>query len=307
MFCYQCEQTARGEGCGKSGVCGKAAGRGRPAGSAGLRPDGDGAGRRRGAKRPASATARRMSLSARPFFATVTNVDFDPERLAPLIRRAAALRDALLGKLRAAGVAADFPDAAVKFSPANDLPGLVAQGEAHGIRSYPAADADILSLKHTLLYGIKGLAAYADHALILGQEDEAIFAFLHEALAALLRREAGSGRGAGARHEMRPGEPPGDGAPGCGQHRGLRPSDAHKGAARGEEGEGDSCLRARPEGSRRAAETDRGEGDQRLYPRRDAARPRLSGAQEIRPSFTVTTGRPGRTRRRSSPPSPGRS
>jgi len=119
-------------------------------------------------------------------FATVTNVDFDPERLTPLIRRAAVLRDEMIKKLRTAGVSSDFPDAAVKFSPANDLPGLVAQGEAHGIRSYPAANADILSLKHTLLYGIKGLAAYADHALILGQEDEAIFAFLHEALASLL-------------------------------------------------------------------------------------------------------------------------
>jgi hydroxylamine reductase len=119
-------------------------------------------------------------------FATVTNVDFDPERLTPLIRRAAVLRDEMIKKLRTAGVPSDFTDAAVKFSPANDLPGLVAQGEAHGIRSYPAANADILSLKHTLLYGIKGLAAYADHALILGQEDEAIFAFLHEALASLL-------------------------------------------------------------------------------------------------------------------------
>jgi hydroxylamine reductase len=118
-------------------------------------------------------------------FATVTNVDFDPERLAPLIRRAAALRDEWLGKLRAAGVAADFPGDAVKFSPANDLPGLIAQGEAHGVCTYPAANADILSLKHTLLYGIKGLAAYADHALILGQEDEAVFAFLYEALVSL--------------------------------------------------------------------------------------------------------------------------
>ncbi|MDP3177552.1 MAG: hydroxylamine reductase, partial [Spirochaetaceae bacterium] len=185
MFCYQCEQTARGEGCDKSGVCGK-------------RPDVaalqdllvyalTGMSQVAVAAQKAGIRDRAADIFAcEALFATVTNVDFDPERLALLIRRAAALRDALLGKLRAAGVAADFSDAAVKFSPANDLPGLVAQGEAHGIRSYPAANADILSLKHTLLYGIKGLAAYADHALILGQEDEAIFAFLHEALASLL-------------------------------------------------------------------------------------------------------------------------
>ncbi|MDO9228636.1 MAG: hydroxylamine reductase [Syntrophales bacterium] len=185
MFCYQCEQTARGEGCDKSGVCGK-------------RPDVaalqdllvyalTGMSQAAVAAQKAGIRDRAADVFVcEALFATVTNVDFDPERLAPMIRRAAALRDELLGKLRAAGIAADFPDAAVKFSPANDLPGLVAQGEAHGIQSYPVANADILSLKHTLLYGIKGLAAYADHALILGQEDEAIFAFLHEALASLL-------------------------------------------------------------------------------------------------------------------------
>jgi hydroxylamine reductase len=184
MFCYQCEQTVKGIACDKSGVCGK-------------QPDVAAlqdllvyalTGMSQVAVAAQKAGIRNRAADVfvcEALFATVTNVDFDPERLAPLIRRAATLRDALLGKLRAAGVAADFPDAAVKFVPASDLPGLVAQGEAHGIQAYPAADADILSLKHTLLYGIKGLAAYTDHALILGQEDEAIFAFLHEALASL--------------------------------------------------------------------------------------------------------------------------
>ena len=184
MFCYQCEQTARGEGCDKSGVCGK-------------KPDVaalqdllvyalTGLAQVAVAAQKAGIRDRATDVFVcEALFATVTNVDFDPERLAPLIRRAAALRDEWLGKLRAAGVAADFPGDAVKFSPANDLPGLIAQGEAHGVCSYPAANADILSLKHTLLYGIKGLAAYADHALILGQEDEAVFAFLYEALVSL--------------------------------------------------------------------------------------------------------------------------
>ena len=185
MFCYQCEQTVKGIACDKSGVCGK-----QPDVSAlqdllvyaltGMSQ--------------AAIVAQKAGIHDRAagvfaceaLFATVTNVDFDPERLAPMIRKAATLRESLLGKLRTAGTVADFSGDAVKFSPANDLPGLVAQGEAHGIKSYPSANADILSLKHTLLYGIKGLAAYADHALVLGQEDEAIFAFLHEALAALV-------------------------------------------------------------------------------------------------------------------------
>jgi len=119
-------------------------------------------------------------------FATLTNVDFDPTRFQILINRAAALRDGLLQKLRAAGVSTNFPSGAATIKPAADLAGLIVQGEKVGIRSYPAADPDILSLKHTLLFGLKGMAAYADHALILGQEDEAIFAFLHEGLAAIL-------------------------------------------------------------------------------------------------------------------------
>ncbi|MBU2262619.1 MAG: hydroxylamine reductase, partial [Proteobacteria bacterium] len=185
MFCYQCEQTARGEGCGKSGVCGK-------------KPDVAALQdlliyALTGLAQAAAAAAGRAGIRDREadvfaceaLFATVTNVDFDPERFPSLIRKAAALRDAMLEKLRAAGVETDFPGEAVKFSPANDLPGLVAQGEAHGIQSYPAANADILSLKHTLLYGLKGMAAYVDHALILGREDETVFAFLHEGTAAL--------------------------------------------------------------------------------------------------------------------------
>jgi hydroxylamine reductase len=61
----------------------------------------------------------------------------------------------------------------------------VKQGEQLGIKSIPAPDADALSLKHILLFGIKGVAAYADHAQILGQEDEKVYAFIHEALAAM--------------------------------------------------------------------------------------------------------------------------
>ena len=61
---------------------------------------------------------------------------------------------------------------------------MLRQAEAVGLKSYPAADPDVLSLKHTLLFGIKGVCAYADHAQILGQEDDKVYAFVHEGLAA---------------------------------------------------------------------------------------------------------------------------
>ncbi|MHB8907713.1 MAG: hydroxylamine reductase [Syntrophales bacterium] len=185
MFCYQCEQTAKGEGCEKAGVCGKL-------------PDVAalqdllvyvmmGLGQAATAARKAGIDDHAADVfTCEALFATLTNVDFDPARFLTFIHRAAALRDGLLDKLRAAGVSADFPGGAATLKPAADLPGLILQGEAVGIRTYPAADPDILSLKHTLLFGLKGMAAYADHALILGKEDKAIFAFLHEGLAAIL-------------------------------------------------------------------------------------------------------------------------
>jgi len=192
MFCYQCEQTVKGIACDTSGVCGK-------------QPDVaalqdllvyalTGLAQAAVAARKAGIRDRSADVfTCEALFATITNVDFDPDRFLPLIGRAAAMRDALLEKLRTAGARIDPSGEALTFKPADGLPGLIAHGEEHGIQSYPAADADILSLKHTLLYGIKGLAAYADHALILGQEDEAVFAFLHEALAALVDPKPGLG------------------------------------------------------------------------------------------------------------------
>ena len=53
-----------------------------------------------------------------------------------------------------------------------------------GIQSYPALNADILSLKHIILFGMRGIAAYMDHTRILGKEDDTMYAFLHEWLAA---------------------------------------------------------------------------------------------------------------------------
>jgi hydroxylamine reductase len=63
---------------------------------------------------------------------------------------------------------------------------MVAQGEAVGVMADESLNADIRSLRELLIYGVKGLAAYADHARILGQEDEAVYAFIHEAMAATL-------------------------------------------------------------------------------------------------------------------------
>jgi len=184
MFCNQCEQTAKGTGCTKIGVCGKNeevadlqdlliyameglalyAHEGRQHGIVDEATD---------------------HFTMEAVFSTLTNVDFDPQRFVVLINRAVELRDAMKEKVAAAGGQTDFDVDATTFSPADSLEGLAAQGlETHLI---PTLDDDenIRSLKQTLLYGLKGIAAYADHAWILGKHDDAVAAFVYEALAAL--------------------------------------------------------------------------------------------------------------------------
>jgi hydroxylamine reductase len=82
----------------------------------------------------------------------------------------------------------DFSDAAATLKPAATLEEMVKQGEGVGIKSDPEPNADIHALKWTLTFGIKGVAAYADHARILGQEDDSVYAFIHEGLAATLNK-----------------------------------------------------------------------------------------------------------------------
>ena len=184
MFCYQCEQTAKGEACTKGGVCGK------PHDVATLQ---DLLIHALIGLSTAATEARRMGIvdreadvfTVKALFSTLTNVNFDAERFVALIGQAVKTRDSLIGKVKAAGGSLGPAADALAFKPAGTLEGLVAQGESVGLQSYPAASADILSLKHTLLFGTKGIAAYADHAQILGQEDPAVFAFVHEALASL--------------------------------------------------------------------------------------------------------------------------
>jgi hydroxylamine reductase len=184
MFCYQCEQTAKGTGCTVLGVCGK-----QPEVAAlqdlllytlmGLSQVAV-AGRKVGVSDPDVNV-----FTVKAAFSTLTNVDFDPKRFLALIAEAAGKRDQLKAKVKAAGGKIDFSGEASTFVPKTRLEELIKQAEPVGLKSYPAATPDILSLKHTVLFGIKGVSAYADHALILGQQDDWVFAFVHEGLAAI--------------------------------------------------------------------------------------------------------------------------
>ncbi len=188
MFCYQCEQTFKGAGCTIQGVCGK-----KPEVAAlqdlliytliGLSQ--------------VALVGRKFNLNdeninrftVKAAFSTLTNVDFDPDRFFKLIHEAVFLRDNLKQRIENYGENHDLNEGPAVFIPSSDLNELVNQGNEYGIKSYPAGSPDILSLKHTVLYGIKGVCAYTDHALILGREDDRVYKFVHEGLAAIFRTD----------------------------------------------------------------------------------------------------------------------
>ena len=178
MFCYQCEQTAQGKGCTQLGVCGK-----NPEVAAlqdlliyalkGLSLVAV-EGRKRGIY---DREIDRFVCKAT--FSTLTNVNFDPERIVELIWKTVAYREQL-NKL----VNAKLPEGPGTFTPVNAISLMVKQGEKVGIKSESDAGSDVHSLRWTLIFGLKGVAAYADHAEILGKEDEAVYAFIERGLAA---------------------------------------------------------------------------------------------------------------------------
>ncbi|MEW5735751.1 MAG: hydroxylamine reductase [Thermodesulfobacteriota bacterium] len=189
MFCYQCEQTAKGQGCEKIGVCGK---NDEVATLQDLLVE-----VLRGLSQVALA-AREKGINekgvneflAKALFATLTNVNFDPARIEGYIKKAAALRDDLKKKVAAAGGTASW-DGPAALAPAADRDGKLAQGKAAGLKADATVNPDIQSLQHITLFGIKGVAAYADHAQILGQQDDSVFLFLMQALVAPLNKALG--------------------------------------------------------------------------------------------------------------------
>jgi hydroxylamine reductase len=185
MFCYQCEQAANG-GCTKIGVCGK-----KPDVAAlqdlliyGLKGVAFWADEARKAGKKDAEIDRFMIEG---LFTTVTNVDFDADAIAKILNKC----DAILTKAKnlAGSVGGPIPEAA-QLRLATGTAALVQQGEAHGVKS-EEIDPDVKSVQEIVVYGMKGYAAYADHALILGAENDEIYAFTHKALAATLDRSLG--------------------------------------------------------------------------------------------------------------------
>jgi hydroxylamine reductase len=192
MYCHQCEQTAKGVACNISGVCGK-----QPETAAlqdnllqGLRGLAYYANE---ARKQGKSDPEIDKFVLEGLFATVTNVDFDPKHLEKLIDRCYDLEKKAMelagasccgiGKL-VSGIKDVFkpgpPVAAKDWKPTSDL---VKQGEAYSIELLHS-DPDVRSAIEILIYGLKGMAAYAHHALIQGKSDDEVSAFFLRALAA---------------------------------------------------------------------------------------------------------------------------
>jgi hydroxylamine reductase len=186
MFCFQCEQTGRGTGCTIQGVCGKDR---RTAvlqdlliyAVKGISMYADRA-------RRLGASDREVDIfTIEALFSTVTNVDFDPERLHGLLLKAAEIMGKAKDIYHAACVkAGEMPEelaGQAAWSPADGLDALVEQAKiASVLGRREHFGEDIASLQEIITYGLKGAAAYADHAQILGKEDDSVYAGFHHYL-----------------------------------------------------------------------------------------------------------------------------
>jgi hydroxylamine reductase len=103
------------------------------------------------------------------------------------VRRREELKNKIAAKT---GGSVSLTEGPATFTPEQTIQGLVNQGEKVGIFADQGLDPDVHSLVWTLTYGIKGISAYADHAAILGKEDDTVYQFLQEGLVATLNRDA---------------------------------------------------------------------------------------------------------------------
>ncbi|WP_221252449.1 hydroxylamine reductase [Desulfuromonas versatilis] len=192
MFCFQCEQAAGGTGCTKIGVCGK-----QPDVAAlqdlivfGLKGVAFWAHK----AREKGAIDRDIDVHMiEALFTTVTNVDFDPASCAKVAQKTVQMRDkarALFEKANGGPFKGDVPAAAGDWKLPAGQAEMVALGRKHGVKAFHS-DPDVNSVQNILLYGCKGMAAYADHAHILGKDDPKIYGFIHKALASMLDAKLG--------------------------------------------------------------------------------------------------------------------
>ncbi len=181
MFCFQCQETAKGTGCTIAGVCGKSdkvanmqdllvfVVKGVSFYSSRLRESG-----------VENEAADRFVFDG--LFMTITNANFDQERFVSKIREGLKLRDELKAAFISAGgkLPANLHDSATWTG--NTVEEFEAKNVSIGVLA--TKNEDVRSLRELVVYGVKGMAAYTEHAFNLGFEDKSIYKFMQEALVA---------------------------------------------------------------------------------------------------------------------------
>ena len=177
MFCFQCQETMKNQGCTAKGMCGK------PGQTAdiqdlliyvckGISVYGD----MLKAKGAVDRDAGRYICEA--LFVTITNAAWDDDAIVEKIKQGLKVRDAVKQK---AGAAGSLPDCATWTADSKDA--MLAKAASDDVRITRTTNEDVRSLRELLIIGCKGIAAYAEHAAVLGYEDDGIYGFIMEALA----------------------------------------------------------------------------------------------------------------------------
>ena len=180
MFCRQCEQTVGGKGCTVAGVCGKDE-------KTAILQDAllhTLKGIAICVEKSGISSDKRKDIDhfvIESLFSTLTNVDFDPDVLKDMVLKADKIKQSLKKGLKLSQKQEEI----VGWQPKDDIAELVEWARKVGVMADPALNEDIRSLREILLYGLKGMAAYADHAAILGKEDEEVNSFFYKGLSAI--------------------------------------------------------------------------------------------------------------------------
>jgi len=172
MFCYQCQETLKNRGCTNNGICGK---KGNTANLQDLLIY---------TVKGISVVAEKAGTVdkivghyvAKALFTTITNVSFDDDRLIDIIKQGLAIRDDIKNKYNVSG---NLHDSVVWNAETKDE--FLKKAETVGVLT--TENEDVRSLRELLIYGLKGIAAYADHAAVLGFEDGSVFDYLIEGMA----------------------------------------------------------------------------------------------------------------------------
>ncbi|MCQ4925600.1 hydroxylamine reductase [Tissierella carlieri] len=184
MFCYQCQEAAGGKGCTKVGMCGKTADLAalqdlmiyavKGISVLGVKAD---------EAEILIPELDRFLIDS--LFMTITNANFDKERFFKKIKEALKLRDVLKVTLTEKGIElGDLADAATFTVNSDDE--IVFKSTSQEVGVLATENEDVRSLRELIIYGVKGMAAYAEHASNLGYEDPEISKFIRKAMAATL-------------------------------------------------------------------------------------------------------------------------